>query len=91
LETEWISILDVIKKGNFEASLITTFNAYLPFYEEVVLRHLVSAGCRHNVLLMDAGQFSDCLKTPSLRPCSAGYSYTLIPISSNPKSIAEMT
>ena len=83
METEWISILDVIKKGNFEASLITTFNAYLPFYEEVVLRHLVSAGCRHNVLIMDEGQFSDCLKTPTLRPFSAGYNYTLIPISSN--------
>lgn len=81
LETEWISILDVIKKGHFDASIITTFNAYLPFYEEVVLRHLASAGCRHNVLMMDAGQFSDCLQTPSLRPYSAGYNYTLIPMS----------
>jgi len=83
LETEWISILDVIKKGHFDASIITTFNAYLPFYEDVVLRYLVSAGCRHNVLMMDAGQFSDCLQIPTLRPYSAGYNYTLIPLSFN--------
>lgn len=37
-----VSILDVIKRGGYEASLITTFNATLPFYEEVLLR----CGCR---------------------------------------------
>ena len=51
--SEPISILDVIKRGGYEASLITTFNATLPFYEEVILRKLVGAGCRHNVVLMD--------------------------------------
>ena len=51
-----VSILDVIKRGGYEASLITTFNATLPFYEEVLLRKLVGAGCRHNVVLMDRSQ-----------------------------------
>ena len=32
--SDGISIFDVIKRGGFEASLITTFNATLPFYEE---------------------------------------------------------
>ena len=31
-----LSLLDELRRGGYEASLITTFNAYLPFYEEVV-------------------------------------------------------
>ena len=53
-----ISLFDELRKGGYEASLITTFNAYLPFYEEVVLRRLVSCGIRHNVLMMDAKQYA---------------------------------
>ena len=53
-----ISLLDELRKGGYEASLITTFNAYLPFYEDVILRRLVNAGSRHNVLLMDERQYS---------------------------------
>jgi len=41
-----ISLMEELKKGGYEASLITTYNAYLPFYEEVVLRRLVNAGIR---------------------------------------------
>ena len=62
-------------KGGYEASLIATFNAYLPFYEEVVLRRLVNAGVRHNVLLMDARQYSVSLQ--SHPPRLAGRDYTL--------------
>jgi len=80
LETDWISITDLICRGGFEASLITTFNAYLPFYEEVVLRYLISNGCRHNILLMDKSQFNDCMQSEELRPQAAGFDYTLIPI-----------
>lgn len=75
-----ISILDVIKRGGYEASLITTFNANLPFYEEVVLRKLVSAGCRHNVVLMDRSQCAVSWASEATRPKLAGYSYTLLPI-----------
>ncbi|MDA3832868.1 MAG: hypothetical protein PF495_05680, partial [Spirochaetales bacterium] len=57
-----ISLLDEIKKGGFEASLISTYNAYLPFYEEVVLRRLMSCGVRHNVLMMDSGQCSQAIE-----------------------------
>ena len=83
MEADWISILDIIKNGKFEASAISTYNAYLPFYEEVILRQLNSAGCRHNVLLMEAHQFNECLKKPDFRPQSAGYSYTIVPVSAN--------
>ena len=75
-----ISIFDIIKRGGYEASLITTFNATLPFYEEVVLRKLVSAGCRHNVVLIDQGQCAQVWDAEASRPRLAGYAYTLIPV-----------
>lgn len=75
-----ISIFDVIKRGGYEASLITTFNATLPFYEEVVLRKLVGAGCRHNVVLMDQRQCAAAWDSEASRPRLAGYGYTLLPI-----------
>lgn len=75
-----ISIFDVIKRGGYEASLITTFNATLPFYEEVVLRKLVGAGCRHNVVLMDRRQCAAAWESEALRPRLAGYGYTLLPV-----------
>ncbi|MCY3540421.1 MAG: hypothetical protein OXH31_00720 [Gammaproteobacteria bacterium] len=73
-----LSLLDELRKGGFEASLITTFNAYLPFYENVVLRRLITAGNRHNILLMDAGQFKISLEQHP--PRFAGRDYTLAPI-----------
>lgn len=78
--SEPISILDVIKRGGFEASLITTFNATLPFYEEVVLRKLIGAGCRHNVVLMDRSQCAISWASEATRPRLAGHAYTLLPI-----------
>jgi hypothetical protein len=77
-----ISLLDEFREGGFEASLITTFNAYLPFYESVVLRRLMAGGCRHNAVLMDAGQLSACLESAASRPMGAGYDYTLAPMPS---------
>jgi hypothetical protein len=78
--SEPISILDVIKRGGYEASLITTYNATLPFYEEVILRKLVGAGCRHNVVLMDRAQCAISWSSEATRPMRAGHSYTLLPI-----------
>ena len=73
-----VSLLDELRKGGYEASLITTFNAYLPFYEEVVLRRLVNAGVRHNVLLMDSRQYAASMA--SHPPRLAGRRYTLLPM-----------
>jgi hypothetical protein len=73
-----VSLMDELRMGGYEASLITTFNAYLPFYEEVVLRRLVNAGVRHNVLMMDAGQYTHSLV--SHPPRLAGRHYTLMPV-----------
>lgn len=68
------------KKAKFEASIIATYNAYLPFYEEVVLRRLVSNGCQYNVLLLDNGDLTKSLTLPTAQPRLAGRSYTLIPM-----------
>ena len=73
-----LSLLDELRAGGFEASLITTFNAYLPFYEEVVLRRLESAGVRHNVLMMDAGQYAASIRNHP--PRLAGRRYTIAPV-----------
>lgn len=77
-----VSILDVVKRGGYEASLITTFNATLSFYEEVVLRRLVAAGSRLNIVLMDAKQCAQSWQSGASMPRSAGRSYGLIPIES---------
>lgn len=79
--SERISIIDQIRSSGFEASLTTTYNAYLPFYEDVVLRHLMGSGVRHNVLMMDAAQAA--LAVDHHPPRSAGRYYTLAPIKVN--------
>ena len=77
-----LSLFDVIeqRKNRYEFSFATTFNAYLPFYEQIVLRRLVKAGCHVNTLLMDAGQFAASMNDPSGKPFSAGRDYTIIPV-----------
>jgi|GEM_PF-881004 hypothetical protein len=76
--TERISLINEIKSGGYEASLLTTFNTYLPFYEDVVLRHLMGSGIRHNVLMMDATQVA--IAVDQHPPYAAGRFYTLAPV-----------
>ena len=73
-----LSLIDELRAGGYEASLITTYNAYLPFYEEVALRRLVHAGVRHNVLMMDAKQYANSISHNP--PRLAGRRYTLLPM-----------
>lgn len=73
-----ISLLEELRKGGYEASLTTTYNAYLPFYEDVVLRRLINAGVRHNVLMMDRHQYAASISHDP--PRQAGRRYTLIPV-----------
>jgi len=75
-----ISIHDLLHKSKFDASLITTYNAYLPFYENVILKRLYAGGCRHNILMMDKSQFAEAMHSSSLRPHLAGFDYTLVPM-----------
>lgn len=78
--TEALSLLNVIRQGGFEASLITTYNATLPFYEEVVLRRLVAAGCQQNIVLMDRAQCAVSWASVASRPRLAGVEYALLPL-----------
>lgn len=77
---EPLSLLDAIRKGDVGASLITTFNANLPYYEDFILRRLASVGCRNNVLLVDHKQLASAYLSEATRPRRAGIDYTLVPI-----------
>ena len=74
------SLLDHVAETGFRASVITTYSCYFPFYEEVVLRRLMAAGCTHNVLLVDATRCAEAFAVDELRPRRAGRDYTLIPV-----------
>src|SRR5262249_43493265 len=74
------------------ASIITTYSINLPFYEDVVLRHLQAAGSRLNVVLVDAGELSKSFLVESTCPRRAGREYLLLPMRAagafHPKIIA---
>lgn len=76
------SLYDAIRRGGYDASLITTYNAYFPFYEEVILRRLRASGCRHNAVLADAKQCAVSLSDSFAAPRCAGTEYTLVPVRS---------
>lgn len=75
-----LSLLEHFKDRAYDASLIATYNAFLPFYEDVLLRRLEAKGCLHNVVLMDARQCAASLVNEGLRPRRAGRDYSLLPI-----------
>lgn len=74
------SLLDHVMEPGFRASIITTYSCYFPFYEEVVLRRLMAAGCTHNLLMVDATRCAEAFAYDELRPRRAGRDYTLIPV-----------
>jgi hypothetical protein len=75
-----LRLVERLKTTGFEASVITSFNVYFPFYETVVLPRLASSGSRLNSVLIDPRQLALTLSSPELRPRSAGHSYTLAPV-----------
>lgn len=79
--TKPISLLEALETGSgFEAALITSFNVYFPFMEEVVLRRLHASGCHYVLALMDGGQLAADLVDRSRNPKGAGRRYGLLPI-----------
>lgn len=79
-EVATTSLLEGLRQPGYRSSVIATYNCYFPFYEEVVLRRLVTAGCTHNVLLVDSAWCAEAYATEELRPQRAGRDYTLIPV-----------
>jgi len=74
------SLLDALSETGFQASVITTYCCYFPFYEEVVLRRLLDKGCTNNILLVDAARCAEAFTSEETRPRRAGRDYTLLPI-----------
>lgn len=75
-----LSILDVVRKEHYESSILLTYNASLPFYEQVVLPALRSRGCRRNIVLMDRRQCAVSWGCSTTRPSCAGMEYSLVPV-----------
>jgi hypothetical protein len=75
-----VSLYDRVSTTGFAASILTTYNCWFPFYEHVVLRRLLAAGCTHNVLFADATRCAEAMASDELRPRLAGSAYTLIPV-----------
>lgn len=72
-----------LRKGRrrFMASVATTFTVNFTFYENVVLRYLMGAGSRLNVVIADAGEVAKAFAADSTRPRCAGTDYVLLPVS----------
>ena len=77
---ERLSLFDELGTGQAEASVLTTYSVYLPFYENVVLPRLQGIGSRINVVLVDAAQCRRAFADPSTRPRRAGVDYALLPV-----------
>jgi hypothetical protein len=81
-----IALLDRLYKlrrdsRRLSASVVTSYSINLPFYEDVVLRHLEAAGSRLNVVLVDGAELAKSFLVESTRPRRAGRDYVLVPMS----------
>jgi len=75
-----ISLFDEFKKGGYESCLITTYNIHFPFYEDVLLRRMQSAGIDHHLLLVDNSMCVQAINNHP--PVKAGMHYSLAPMKS---------
>lgn len=73
-----VSLFKELKSGGYDSSLITTFNVYFPFYEEVLLRRMRSCGVQQNSVLIDSGMCQEAME--EAYPLMAGRYYTLAPM-----------
>ncbi len=75
-----LSLYRELNASGYEASVIATFNVRFSLYERVLLRRLLAAGCRYNLLLADAAQCGTSLSMGEDVPELAGSEYALVPI-----------
>lgn len=70
-----LSLFKAVKDGGYECAIFTTYTIDFPFYEEVLLRRMKSAGIAHHIVLADARQ---CQQSLADRPARmAGEYYSL--------------
>lgn len=79
-EVASLSLIEQLSEPGFSSSVIATYACYFPFWEDVVLRRLMAAGCTHNVLMVDSKMCAEAFASEELRPHRAGRDYTLIPV-----------
>lgn len=79
-DTDPLSLYHEVRARGYEASIIGTYSLSFQLYERVVLRRLQASGCRHNILLADAGQCAKELTSSPTRPRFCGSDYALLPV-----------
>lgn len=77
-----LSLYHEVSARGYEASIIGTYALSFQFYERVVLRRLQASGCKHNIVLADAGQCGQELASGEGKPHFCGADYALLPIRS---------
>lgn len=76
---ESVSLFSELNSGGYDSCIMTTYNAYFPFYEEVLLRRLRNKGVSRNIVLIDSKQCKAAMQESF--PLLAGRQYTLAPMS----------
>lgn len=77
---ETFRLFDQLDEGGFSTAILTSYNVYFPFFEQVVVRRLHAAGCAQVILFADARMCAQAFADEELRPTQAGRSYVLIPV-----------
>lgn len=73
-----VSLFKELNEGGYDACLMTSFSIDFPFYEDVLLRRMQSAGINHHMLFVDKNM---CLAAMQERePCKVGSQYVLAPM-----------
>ena len=75
-----LALADVIRSARPVAAVLTTYNVWFPFLEQVVVPQLRAAGARAVLVLADAGQLADHLSERDGAPQHAGRTYALLPV-----------
>ncbi|GAB7218292.1 phospholipase D-like domain-containing protein [Vibrio comitans] len=76
-----ITLMDELKKGGYDSCLMTTYSVNFAFYEDVLLRKMMSAGIENHLLFVDHLMCASAIKAHS--PKKAGQFYGLVPMHCN--------
>lgn len=72
---ESINIIDEMTKGNYENSIILSYNCSLIFYEGLILRKIWNNGCYNNSIIMDHNQYTNLINEEKDKAQFCGSNY----------------
>ena len=74
-----LEIIEELKNDKYHSSIITSYSLDMNFYERFVLHSLRSAGCKNNMVIVDAYQFQSSLRLGYTKNSLIGKYYSVIP------------